>query len=55
MLKPEDFKSYEYTVGKTVYTIESVTSEDTRLDIIDAMVSLVTKDIEAYHQSALNT
>ncbi|MEA4933643.1 MAG: hypothetical protein VB071_08735 [Lawsonibacter sp.] len=47
MLKRETEKTYGYTIGETIYTIESVSSPDTCEDMIDALISLMKRDIES--------
>jgi hypothetical protein len=45
MLTSEFHKTYEREVGKTVVTVVSECDEDTREDIIDALIRLIKRDI----------
>lgn len=47
MLKRETEKAYTHKIGETIYTIESVLAPDTREDMIDALISLMKRDIES--------
>lgn len=47
MLKRETEKTYTHKIGETIYTIESVSSPNTREDMIDALISLMKRDIES--------
>lgn len=47
MLKRETSKTYELKIGDTVYTIESEAPEDCRIDMIDALIALMKRNIEA--------
>lgn len=47
MLKRETEKSYTCKIGDTAYTIESVTAPGSKLDMIDALIALMKRDIES--------
>ncbi|MGI6404033.1 MAG: hypothetical protein ACOX0K_07485 [Oscillospiraceae bacterium] len=45
MLTSEFSKTYETQIGNTVYTITSECPEDTKEDMLDALVRLMKRDI----------
>lgn len=46
MLKRETEKIYELKNGATVFVVESVCPEEETTDMLDALVSLIKRDIE---------
>lgn len=46
MLRPETEFTYERKQGDTVYIIESVSDPDCRVDMVDALIALMKRDIE---------
>lgn len=46
MLKWETEFTYERKRGDTVYIIESISNPDSREDILDALITLMKRDIE---------
>lgn len=45
MLTSEFSKTYETKIGNTIYTITSECPEDTKEDMLDALVRLMKRDI----------
>lgn len=46
MLRAETEFTYEHKHGDTVYIIESVSEPDCRVDMVDALIALMKRDIE---------
>ena len=46
MLKRETSKTYDQKIGDTLFTIESESPEDACTDMVDALITLMKRDIE---------
>lgn len=54
MLKLEISKTYEQIIGDTLFTIESECPEDSSVDMLDALVTLMKRELISTEKQKIN-